>query len=544
MKGLRPALEDRRVLLLLAVVAVSLVLIGPTYSDGEVETNLRYGLELQGGVWMQLQVKGATVTGSVDVPGLLQGRASEVLDRNVTVSGRAGVYELRFEDASNESLEALRRFGEASLSDGAVRLNVSETALVSDYLGDRLGGEVRAVSGTRGFSYEVRTEVTREEAEAAFRDAGGELSEFERGVSDRTLETTREVIEKKVNAIGLRDISVRTAGSRYILVDMAGNITLDRGREVVSRPGRFELRVETEAGEGVNESIHALWGDEILGVDFPTQDRDDAWGVPFTLSEQGGEDLRSAVLEAGAAEPDSGKNILMLLDDEVVYSAPIATDLKEDFRRGTVRSIRANTGSGDEGQEAAKNLEIHLKVGALPVDVDVVSSGEVSAELGENFKTMSLVAGVLALLAVSLVTFLRYREPVVSATMLLVAFSEVLVLLGVSSVLQDLTLPALAGIVITVGTGIDHLIMISDEVLEGGRVPTYRTFAKRLSRANWIIYGAAFTTIIAMTPLYIMGLGRLSGFAIMTIIGVLVGILVTRPAYGRLIYILLRGSRR
>lgn len=542
MSVIREALTDRRVQLLLVLVALSVYLVGPSYSGGEFDTNLRYGLELQGGVWMQLQVNGVTVSGSVDEAPLLQERASDILGKEASIEGSEGVYTVSVANASREDAEQLSSLGNASLRDGSISVDVNEGALVTDYLSSRFDSEVIPSGTERGISYEIRADVSRSEVEAAFRDAGGSLTEYEVGVSDRTLDTTKEVIENKINRLGLRDITVRTAGNNFILVDMAGNITLDRSRDIVSKPGRFELRVESVEGGGVNESVHALFGDSITSVDLPRQDDLDQWGVPFTLTEDGSDQLRSAVIQAGAAEEGSGKNIVMLLDGEVVYSAPIAEDLKADFREGTVRSLRSNTGTGDEGLEEARNLEIHLKAGALPVDVEVASSGEISPKLGEDFRFMALLAGLLALVAVSIVTFARYRNPIVTGTILLVAFSEILVLLGVSSVLQDLTLPALAGIIITVGTGIDHLIVISDEVLRKGKVPTSRTFAKRLSRANWIIYGAALTTIIAMTPLYFMGLGRLSGFAIMTIIGVLAGVLVTRPAYARLVFIMMRSE--
>lgn len=542
MSRFREALTDRRIQLLMVVVALSVYAIGPSYGDGGVDTDLRYGLELQGGVWMQLQVNGVTVSGSVDQAQLLEDRASDILGKEASIESSDGTYLLSVPNASQGDADQLLSLGNASLRDDSISVDVNEGALVANYLSSRFDAEAVPTTTARGTSYEVREDVSRSEAEAAFGDAGGSLAEYEVGVSDRTLETTKEVIENKINRLGLRDITVRTAGNNFILVDMAGNITLDRARDIVSKPGRFELRVEEVAGGGVNQSVHALYGDTVTSVDLPSQDQRDQWGVPFTLSESGADQLRSAVLQAGAAEEGTGKNIVMLLDGEVVYSAPIAEDLKQDFREGTVRSLRSNTGTGDEGLEDARNLEIHLKAGALPVDVEVASSGEISPKLGEDFRFMALLAGLLALVAVSIVTFLRYRQPVVTGTILAVAFSEILVLLGVSSVLQDLTLPALAGIIITVGTGIDHLIVISDEVLRKGKIPTSRTFAKRLSRANWVIYGAAFTTIIAMAPLYFMGLGHLSGFAIMTIIGVLAGVLVTRPAYARMVFIMMRGE--
>ncbi len=78
----------------------------------------------------------------------------------------------------------------------------------------------------------------------------------------------------------------------------------------------------------------------------------------------------------------------------------------------------------------------------------------------------------------------------------------------------------------------DDLIIIGDEILQQGEVRTGRVFESRFRKAFWVIGAAAATTIIAMSPLVVLPLGDLSGFAIITIVGVLLGVLVTRPAYG------------
>ncbi|MFB6165240.1 MAG: preprotein translocase subunit SecD, partial [Haloarculaceae archaeon] len=81
-------------------------------------------------------------------------------------------------------------------------------------------------------------------------------------------------------------------------------------------------------------------------------------------------------------------------------------------------------------------------------------------------------------------------------------------------------------------TGVDDLIIIADEILQEGTVATGRVFQNRFRKAFWVIGGAAATTIVAMSPLMALSLGDLTGFAIVTIVGVLLGVLVTRPAYG------------
>ncbi|MFA5415317.1 MAG: preprotein translocase subunit SecD, partial [Methanoregula sp.] len=186
--------------------------------------------------------------------------------------------------------------------------------------------------------------------------------------------------------------------------------------------------------------------------------------------------------------------------------------------------------------QQATNLEIHLRAGALPVDVGVAGSGSTSAALGEHFKMMAILAGVLALITVAFVIYYRYREPSIVLPMVLINASEIVILLGFISLIKfQMDLPTLAGLIAVLGTGIDQLVIITDEILHEGKVPSPNLYLKRLSRALGIIMVAAATVIIAMLPLALMDLSTLKGFAIITIMGVLVGVIVTRPAYGKII---------
>jgi preprotein translocase subunit SecD len=109
-------------------------------------------------------------------------------------------------------------------------------------------------------------------------------------------------------------------------------------------------------------------------------------------------------------------------------------------------------------------------------------------------------------------------------------------ILGVASAINwQLDLPSIAGIIAAIGTGIDHLVIITDEVLYEGKLPPTKVYLARIGKAFGIIFAAATTTIIAMSPLIVMGFGALKGFAITTIIGVLIGILIARPVYGKVI---------
>jgi preprotein translocase subunit SecD len=149
---------------------------------------------------------------------------------------------------------------------------------------------------------------------------------------------------------------------------------------------------------------------------------------------------------------------------------------------------------------------------------------------------MCVYAFIAAALAVGVVIFYRYREPAIVLPMMGVNLSEIVILLGIAAVIQQqLDLAAIAGLIAVLGTGIDQLVIITDEVLHEGKVPSRQLYEKRLSRAVGIIMVSAATVVIAMLPLALLPLQSLRGFAVITILGVLIGVLITRPAYGKII---------
>ncbi|HOP08860.1 MAG TPA: preprotein translocase subunit SecD, partial [Candidatus Methanofastidiosa archaeon] len=186
-----------------------------------------------------------------------------------------------------------------------------------------------------------------------------------------------------------------------------------------------------------------------------------------------------------------------------------------------------------------------MNAGALPVKQRVVSEGYVSATLGDLFLKEIVYAGIVAILVVGLIVYLRYKKANIVLPLLVTAFSETVIVLGVANVIgYQLDLPAIAGILATLGTGVDQMVIITDEVLRGeGSGKIRASLSKRVSRAFAIIFASATTTIMAMIPLAYMQLGVLRGFAIVTIIGLLVGIFITRPTYAKVINIILGNDK-
>ena len=111
-------------------------------------------------------------------------------------------------------------------------------------------------------------------------------------------------------------------------------------------------------------------------------------------------------------------------------------------------------------------------------------------------------------------------------------FSEAFITLGIASIISwNLDAPSIAGIIAGMGTGVNDQIVIIDESISNRHL----SIKERIKRALFIILGAFFTIIAAMIPLFWAGAGMLKGFALTTILGVTVGILITRPAFANII---------
>ena len=479
----------------------------PFFSGAGLNGNLRFGLDLVGGTQLELKLEGTLVR--IDAP-------------------------------TSVNASAVREFLEKELD-----------TEVSYYETDKEGT----------YEYEIRKSVTKEQLSEVLKGINCTIAKkptgedfFEEAITQGTRDETRQIIETKINMLGLASTTTRTVGNNLMIIDFAG-IDIRTAKDIVGKPGKFEIRMQTEGvggdvkkGQRLEEidniTAHVVYGSdgiERVGTMPTSQTKSwrgevtEEWGAPFSLTAEGATALRDSAVEHGAINNPEDHQLAMLLDDEVVYSAPIADEACKRLREELIYSWTANTGTGDEGRSEARELIIHLKAGALPVNVDVIGSGEVPAYLGAKFKQGAIIAGLLALICVTLVVFLRYREKKIVLPMFFALLSEVILILGFATVINwKLDLPSIAGIIAVIGTGVDQLVIITDEVLSGGRSSS-KMYRKRISFAFGIIFVSAATTIMAMLALAFMALGTLRGFAIVTIFGLLFGIFITRPAYARII---------
>ncbi len=529
--------KDPRVVIFLVAVAAALVILAPMPGDDGLHSRLKYGLDLEGGSWLQLKLQGAMVQPQVDPVNILDKQFSDALNRPVEVEWRPGStdYTITVDGRASKTLVEDLGYPQATVTPrgNATRISIeaSPVGVIMNYLETTLDSDVKYL-GSDPLSFEVRSNVTRESLEAILAPVGGTLAPgeagFSEGVTEETVDETKQVLDRKLNRLGLQDIKVRIVDNKFILIDLAG-VSVTDAQEIVGKPGVFEIRIQTKG----NDSMHVLYGDEIVDVSLPSGDQGGNWGVPFTLSEEGALAFQKAAIDTGATRNRIDHEISMHLDDELIFSAPLAQDLAASLEVAPMRNMVAQVG-GDS--QRAHELYIHLREGALPVNVEIIGSGQVTAALGEQFKKQVLIAGIMAILAVGLVIYFRYREPKIVLPMVATSFSEVLMMLALAALLNwQLDLASIAGIIAVIGTGVDHLVIITDELLYEGKMPSGKIYLARLSSAFGIIMAAAATTIVAMLPLFAMGFGTFKVFALITIAGVLIGVFIARPAYGRII---------
>jgi preprotein translocase subunit SecD len=163
----------------------------------------------------------------------------------------------------------------------------------------------------------------------------------------------------------------------------------------------------------------------------------------------------------------------------------------------------------------------------------------ISPTLGSQFINNALLTGLIAVAAVTLILVINYRKLKIALPIIGCSVAEVLLTLGMYALFGwNLDLAAIAGLIIAVGIGVNDQIVIMDEALKKEMETTAHNWKERIKRAFFIIFSAYFTVVVAMLPLLFAGAGLLKGFALTTIIGATVGVMITRPAYAYVIQLL------
>jgi preprotein translocase subunit SecD len=380
----------------------------------------------------------------------------------------------------------------------------------------------------------------------------------EKKISSEDMELVLSNLKERLNVFGLSDVVVRDAsdleGNQYVLIEIAG-ANQEEVRELISKQGKFEAKVGNDTVfRGGNDVTYVCRSADCSGIDSRRgcgQSGPNQWVCSFSftiaLSPEAAEKQAAATAELDVIAEENGNEYLseklyLYLDDSLVDELNIGADLKG---KAATDIMISGSGGGATQQDAVfdalknmKRLQTILITGSLPVKMEVQKTDAISPVLGEDFTKNALVMAVVAILAVAAVIFIRYRSLRISIPMIITMVSEVIIILGVAALIQwNIDMAAIAGIIVAVGTGVDDQIVIADETLKGEA----RKFSwkERIKRAFFIIMVAYLAGVASMVPLLFAGAGLLKGFALTTILGISIGVFITRPAFAAIMEVLL-----
>jgi preprotein translocase subunit SecD len=349
-----------------------------------------------------------------------------------------------------------------------------------------------------------------------------------------------ETIRNRLDQFGLAEPVVARQGEEKILVQLAGIKTQEeeqRARELISRAAKLELMAVDEGKVArvynMSHADAAAYGDVILEDAKNPEVKHLVHEIPILDGgmltdasvgfDQNNRPVINFKLNAEGAEifgdftgKSVGKRLAIVLDGKV-YSAP---NINERIGGGSGQI------SGDYTVMEAQDLAIALRSGALLAPIYLMEKRSVGPSLGADSIQASLIALVGGFVLVIIFMVVYYRAAGVIANIALIA--NLFIILAVMSLFgATLTLPGMAGIVLTVGMAVDANVIISErirELLNEGK-SMHKAIEEGYSNAMRAILDANITTLIAAIVLYAYGTGAIKGFAITISIGILASML-------------------
>lgn len=317
-------------------------------------------------------------------------------------------------------------------------------------------------------------------------------------VTEDSLNRAVSIVERRINEMGLTEPLVQKEGARRIIVELPGEKNPEKAIETIGKTAVMEFKDESGATR-------------LTGKDLKTAKEQIENGnqnvVAIEFTDEGADKF------ADLTATNVGHKIAILLDGEVL-TAPV---VNEPITGGKAVI------TGSRTLEEAKNLAILLRSGALPVKLKVMEVRTIGPSLGQDSKIKSEKAFAIGIVLIMIFLVVVYRMSGIVANVALLVY--VLILLSILKYLDaTLTLPGIAGIILSMGFAVDANILIferfKEEVLVGKTLRT--SMEAGFKRAFHTILDANVSVMIAAIVLIVMGAGTVKGFAVNLALGLIV----------------------
>ena len=311
-------------------------------------------------------------------------------------------------------------------------------------------------------------------------------------VNDDAMNRVIAIMEKRVNALGLTEPIIQREGERRVIIELPGVKDPDAAIKTIGKTAMLEFRDE--------DGNTVLTGTDLKDAQASTNPQTGQNVVNLEFSDEGAQKFADLTMK------NVGRTIAILLDGEVLT----APNVREPILGG-----RAEI-TGQKTLEEAQNLAVVLRSGALPVKVEIIETRTVGPTLGQDSKDKSQFAFAVGLGAVVIFMIFFYHFSGFIADVALMAYT--IMLLGILYLMDaTLTLPGVAGIILSIGMAVDANVLIFEHFKE-----EYQINGKALrlamdagfKRAFTTIFDSNVTTLIAAGVLFFLGTGTIRGFAI------------------------------
>ncbi len=317
-------------------------------------------------------------------------------------------------------------------------------------------------------------------------------------VNDDAMQRVVKIMEKRVNELGLTEPIIQREGERRVIIELPGIKDPDKAIQTIGKTAMLEFKDE--------EGNTVLTGTDLKDAQAATNQQNGQNVVNLEFSDEGAKKFGDLTLK------NVGRTIAILLDGEVLT----APNVREPILGG-----RAEI-TGQKTLEEAQQLAVLLRSGALPVKVNIIETRTVGPSLGQDSKDKSEFAFAVGIGAVLLFMLVFYRVPGFIADVALMAYTIMLLFL-LKMLDATLTLPGVAGIILSIGMAVDANVLIFEHFKEEFRLGKSLRLAMDagFDRAFTTIFDSNITTIIAAAVLFFLGTGTIRGFAITLGLGVI-----------------------
>jgi protein-export membrane protein SecD len=362
-------------------------------------------------------------------------------------------------------------------------------------------------------SFELDLITNKEEVSISF-SKFGLLS-----INNSALKQSIEIVRRRIDDVGTKEPTILQRGEKRILVELPGLKDPERIKDLLGKTAKLNFRLVSENdefgtdklisenGQELNVSKRIIMsGENLIDAQPNLNNQSNQPAVSFTLDRLGAQKF-------GRTTTDNvGKRLAIVLDGKII-SAPSINE-----------SITTGSGiiSGNFSFQEATDLALLLRSGALPTPLNIVEERTVGPDLGEDSIKSGITSLIIGFILVILFMFYKYKIFGLIANTALVA--NLIMLVGILTILEaTLTLPGIAGIILTVGMAVDANVLIFERIKEELKTEKsiVHAFDIGYTRAKITVLDANITTLIAAIILFAFGSGPVKGFAITLGIGIM-----------------------